>query len=116
MSEQPRGAWVSDGPDFEYMEAGPFVLEVARRRHGGYRWSAALTFGGVEQGFAYGESDSRPGARLQAVAASHGWLSDARAALPSMEAVAASLRAPTPPCCESCGDQDDGCEECNGAA
>ena len=26
MSEQPQGAWVSDGPDFEHMEAGPFVL------------------------------------------------------------------------------------------
>ncbi len=25
-------------------------------------------------------------------------------------------REPTPPYCESCGDQDDGCEDCNGAA
>ncbi|MCA9558259.1 MAG: hypothetical protein KC583_06785 [Myxococcales bacterium] len=25
-------------------------------------------------------------------------------------------REPTPPWCEGCGDQDDGCEECNGAA
>ena len=115
MGEQQAG-WTSDGPDFEYLEAGPFVLEVARRRHCGFRWSAALTFGGVEQGFAYGESDSQPGARFQAILAAHRWLADASGALPTMEAAAASLRAPTPPCCESCGDQDDGCEECNGAA
>lgn len=26
------------------------------------------------------------------------------------------VRTPTPPCCESCGDQDGGCDDCNGAA
>lgn len=26
------------------------------------------------------------------------------------------VRTRTPPCCESCGDQDGGCDDCNGAA